>query len=113
MKLRKGFLTVVLALLMPFFIMAEGTALEGLIAVIDVEAAILGTEVSKQSFEELATSKEWKEVEEDLKLKINEANEIQEKLKKEGPTMSDDDKLEAQKRLNSVSYTHLTLPTKA
>ena len=63
--------------------MAEG-ALDGLIAVIDVEAAILNTEVSKQAFEELSSSKEWKEVEEDLKLKINEANEIQEKIKKEG-----------------------------
>ena len=36
------------------------------------------------------------EVEEDLKLKINEANEIQEKLQKEGPTMSDEEKMEAQ-----------------
>ena len=103
MKLRKAFLTVVLASLMPFFIMAEGTALEGLIAVIDVEAAILGTEVSKQAFEELTTSKEWKEVAEELQLKLNEAKEIQEKGQKEGPTMSDEDKIEAQKRLNSLS----------
>tara|TARA_B100001123_G_scaffold142507_1_gene165649 strand:- start:1076 stop:1609 length:534 start_codon:yes stop_codon:yes gene_type:complete len=81
--------------------LAEGT-FDGAIAVIDAERAILETEASKQAFEELASSKEWKEVEEDLKLKINEIEEIQEKLKKEGPTMSDEEKVEAQKRLQSL-----------
>ena len=76
---------------------------DGSIAVIDAQSAIFGTEASKQAFEELSASKEWKEVEEDLQLKINEATEIQEKLQKEGPTMSDDEKLDAQKRLNSLS----------
>ena len=81
-----------------------GTGFVGIsIAVLDVEAAIYGTEASRLAFEELAASKQWTEVEEDLKLKINEANEIQEKLQKEGPTMSDEEKLDAQKRLNSLS----------
>ncbi len=103
MSYRKHLLILFLSLFVTFPLWAEGSALDGLIAVIDVETAILSTEVSKQAFEELASSKEWKEVEEDLKLKINEANDIQEKLKKEGPTMSDEDKLESQKRLNSLS----------
>ena len=103
MSYRKHLLVLFLSLFVTFPLWAEGSALDGLIAVIDVETAILSTEVSKQAFEELASSKEWKEVEEDLKLKINEANDIQEKLKKEGPTMSDEDKLESQKRLNSLS----------
>ena len=75
----------------------------GSIAVIDAQGAIFGTEASKQAFEELSASKEWKEVDEDLQLKINEANEIQDRLQKEGPTMSDEEKVEAQKRLNSLS----------
>jgi len=103
MSFRKHLLILFLSSFITFPVWAEGTTLEGLIAVIDVEAAILSTEASKQAFEELTSSKEWKEVEENLKLKINEANDIQEKLKKEGPTMSDEEKLEAQKRLNSLS----------
>lgn len=103
MNYKKSFLTLFFVILIPFSVNAEEISLEGLIAVIDVEQAILQTEVSKQAFEELANSKEWKEVEDDLKLKINEANEIQEKVKKEGPTMSDEDKQEANKRLNSLS----------
>ena len=102
MNLNKLITAFFAVFLVSFALQAEDVKVSS-IAVIDVEAAILGTEVSKQSFEELATSKEWKEVEEDLKLKINEANDIQEKLKKEGPTMSDEDKLESQKRLNSLS----------
>ena len=99
MSYRKHLLILFLSLFVTFPLWAEGSALDGLIAVIDVETAILSTEVSKQAFEELASSKEWKEVEEDLKLKIND---IQEKLKKEGPTMSDEDKLDSQKRFNSL-----------
>ena len=102
MNFKKHLIAGFIASSVSFMAMAEG-ALDGLIAVIDVEAAILTTEVSKQAFEELSSSKEWKEVEEDLKLKINEANEIQEKIKKEGPTMSEEQKLEGQKRLNSLS----------
>ena len=73
------------------------------IAIIDVQAALLGTEASKQAFDDLSNSKEWKEVAEELQLKLNEAKEIQEKGQKEGPTMSDEDKIEAQKRLRSLS----------
>lgn len=73
------------------------------IAIIDVQAALLGTEASKQAFDDLSNSKEWKEVAEELQLKLNEAKEIQEKGQKEGPTMSDEDKMEAQKRLRSLS----------
>ena len=108
MNFNKRILVLLLTAVIPFSLFAEDTsegsiAVQGSIAVIDVEAAILSTEASKQAFEELAASKEWKEVEEDLKLKINEANEIQDRLKKEGPTLSDAEKLDAQKRLNSLS----------
>ena len=102
MNLNKLVIALIASMLIPISLQAEEIE-SGSIAVIDVEVAIFGTEASKQAFEELATSKEWKEVEEDLQLKINEATEIQEKLQKEGPTMSDDEKLDAQKRLNSLS----------
>ena len=102
MNLNKLVVALIASILIPISLQAEEIE-SGSIAVIDVEVAIFGTEASKQAFEELATSKEWKEVEEDLQLKINEATEIQEKLQKEGPTMSDDEKLDAQKRLNSLS----------
>ena len=102
MNLNKLVIVLIASILIPISLQAEEIE-SGSIAVIDVEVAIFGTEASKQAFEELATSKEWKEVEEDLQLKINEATEIQERLQKEGPTMSDDEKLDAQKRLNSLS----------
>ena len=102
MNLNKLVIALIASILIPISLQAQEIE-SGSIAVIDVEVAIFGTEASKQAFEELATSKEWKEVEEDLQLKINEATEIQEKLQKEGPTMSDDEKLDAQKRLNSLS----------
>ncbi len=102
MNLNKLVIALIASILIPISLQAEEIE-SGSIAVIDVEVAIFGTEASKQAFEELATSKEWKEVEEDLQLKINEATEIQERLQKEGPTMSDDEKLDAQKRLNSLS----------
>ena len=102
MNLNKLVIALIASILIPISLQAEEIE-SGSIAVIDVEVAIFGTEASKQAFEELAGSKEWKEVDEDLQLKINEATEIQEKLKKEGPTMSDDEKLDAQKRLNSLS----------
>ena len=102
MNLNKLVIALIASMLIPISLQAEEIE-TGSIAVIDVEVAIFGTEASKQAFEELATSKEWKEVEEDLQLKINEATEIQERLQKEGPTMSDDEKLDAQKRLNSLS----------
>ena len=96
-------LIVFTALLFLPYSMQAAEIEDGSIAVIDAQSAIFGTEASKQAFEELSASKEWKEVEEDLQLKNNEATEIQEKLQKEGPTMSDDEKLDAQKRLNSLS----------
>ena len=70
---------LLLPIIFACFILAAEEDSEVSIAVIDVEAAILGTEASKQAFEELATSKEWKELEEDLQLNINEATDIQEK----------------------------------
>ena len=92
MNLNKLVIALIASILIPISLQAQEIE-SGSIAVIDVEVAIFGTEASKQAFEELAASKEWKEVEEDLQLKINEATEIQEKLQKEGPTMSDDEKL--------------------
>ena len=97
--LKQYLLLILLIALIPFSALSE----EGSIAVIDVQSALLSTEASKQAFEELSNSKEWKEVAEELQLKLNEAKEIQEKAKKEGPTMSDEEKLEAQKRLRSLS----------
>ena len=64
---------------MPLNVFSE----EGNIAVLDVQTALLGTEASKQAFEELSNSKDWKEVAEELQLKLNEAKEIQEKAQKE------------------------------
>ena len=76
---------------------------DGYIAVVDVPTALMSTEHARQAVEELKSSKEWKEIDEDLLIKYNEAKEIQESGEKEGPTMSDEEKLEAQKRLNSLS----------
>ena len=73
------------------------------IAVIDVQGALLSTEVAKQAIEELQGSKAWTEVAEEAQLKVTEAQEIQQKLEKEGPTMSDDDKADSQNRLRSLS----------
>ena len=92
-------LLVIVPLFLSFNIFSA--ELEG-IAVIDVEAAILSTEVSKQAFEELSTSKEWKEVSEEFQVKVNEAKGIAETVQKDGTTMSDEDKLDAQKRLRSL-----------
>ena len=92
-------LLVIVPLFLSFNIFSA--ELEG-IAVIDVEAAILSTEVSKQAFEELSTSKEWKEVSEEFQVKVNEAQGIAETVQKDGTTMSDEDKLDAQKRLRSL-----------
>jgi len=92
-------LLIVGSIMLSFSILAA--ELEG-IAVIDVEAAILSTEVSKQAFEELSNSKEWKEVSEGFQLKVNEAQEIAQNVQKDGTTMSDEEKLESQKRLRSL-----------
>ena len=100
MEINKKYLLVALLLvLLPLNVFSE----QGNIAVLDVQTALLGTEASKQAFEELSNSKDWKEVAEELQLKLNEAKEIQEKAQKEGPTMSDEEKIEAQKRLRSLS----------
>ena len=77
--------------------------LKGSIAVLDPNAALTSTEHAILAVEELRSTKEWKEVEEDLQIKFNEYKDIQENLEKEGPTMSDEEKLGAQKRLNSLS----------
>lgn len=79
----------------------ESSALDG-IAVIDGQRAILDTEVAKQAYEELLNSKPWKEAEEDFKLKEKELNVIIKRFEKEGPTMSDEEKLEDQKRAQSL-----------
>ena len=65
MNLNKLVIALIASILIPISIQAEEIE-SGSIAVIDVEVAIFGTEASKQAFEELAASKEWKEVEEDL-----------------------------------------------
>ena len=77
--------------------------LEGSIAVLDANTALASTEHANQALEELRSTKEWKEVEEDLQIKVNEYKDIQENLEKEGPTMSEEEIMGAQKRLNSLS----------
>ena len=67
MNLNKSLIVLLASMLMSLSLQAEDIEV-GSIAVIDVEAAIYGTEASKQAFEELQASKEWKEVEEDLQL---------------------------------------------
>ena len=86
------------------------------IATLDPQAALFSTNVAKKELEELENSEEWKEVVEELQAKATEAREIQEKTQKDGPTMSDEEKQDAAQKFQSlqpVSYTHLTLPTKA
>ena len=68
MNLNKSLIVLLASMLISISLYAEEIE-GGSIAVIDVEVAIFGTEASKQAFEELSSSKEWKEVEEDLKLK--------------------------------------------
>ena len=77
--------------------------MEGSIAVLDANTALASTEHANQALEELRSTKEWKEVEEDLQIKVNEYKDIQENLEKEGPTMSEEEIMGAQKRLNSLS----------
>ena len=50
----------------------------------------------------MQNSKEWAEISEELQSKETEAREIQEKLQKEGPTMSDEQKQESGKRFQSL-----------
>ena len=64
MNLNKSLIVLLASMLIPFSLQAEEIE-AGSIAVIDVEVAIYGTEASKQAFEELQASKEWKEVEEE------------------------------------------------
>mgnify|MGYP001171621369 FL=1 len=73
------------------------------IATIDVQGALLSTDVAKKEIEELQNSKEWKEVAEELQSKVTEAREIQEKTQKEGPTMSDEEKQDAANSFQSLS----------
>ena len=80
-----------------------GELKDGDIAVLDVAGSLLSTEYAKQQQEELQSGKEWKEIQEDVQSKVNEFNEIQASLEKEGPTMSDEEKIDAQKRLNSLN----------
>ena len=80
-----------------------GELKDGDIAVLDVAGSLLSTEYAKQQDEELQASKEWKEMQEDVQLKVNEFNEIQANLEKEGPTMSDEERMDAQKRLASLN----------
>ena len=99
-KTKKLLITLVGVLLLAS---VQAQDLEGSIAVLDINTALMSTEHARQAVEELKSSKEWKEIDEDLLIKYNEAKEIQESGEKEGPTMSDEEKLEAQKRLNSLS----------
>ena len=80
-----------------------GELKDGDIAVLDVAGSLLSTEYAAQQQEELQSGKEWMELQEDVQSKVNEFNEIQASLEKEGPTMSDEEKMDAQKRLTSLN----------
>lgn len=73
------------------------------IGVIDQQLALFGTNYAAKEFEELQNSEEFKEVQEERQAKINEAQELQEKGQKDGPTMSDEEKQEMGLKLQSLS----------
>ena len=64
---------------------------------------LFGTNYAAKEFEELQNSDEFKEVQEERQAKINEAQELQEKGQKDGPTMSDEEKQDMGLKLQSLS----------
>ena len=73
------------------------------IGVIDQQVALFGTNYAAKEFEELQNSDEFKEVQEEAQAKVNEAQKLQEKGQKDGPTMSDEEKQEMGLKLQSLS----------
>ncbi len=104
MNFKKYILLIPLTLLPPLVLLSEEEPLfGGTVAIISADIILTNTEVARRNFEELSASEGWKEVEEDRKLKLSEAKEIEDKIKKEGPTMSEQEKVDNQKRYASLT----------
>ena len=87
-----------------FLLMSMHTyAAEMKIGVIDQQIALFGTNYAAKEFEELQNSDEFKEVQEEAQQKVNEAQKLQEKGQKDGPTMSEQEKQEMGLKLQSLS----------
>ena len=72
-------------------------------AVIDYQAIFFGTDEARQAFEELQESDEYKEITDDIALKDGERKDAADKLEKDGPTMSESEKADLYKKIQSLT----------
>ena len=72
-------------------------------AVIDYQAIFFGTDVARQAFEELQESDEYKEITDDIALKDGERKDSADNLEKDGPTMSESEKADLYKKIQSLT----------
>ncbi len=72
-------------------------------AVIDYQAIFFGTDAARQAFEELQESDEYKEITDDIALKDGERKDAADKLEKDGPTMSESEKADLYKKIQSLT----------
>ena len=72
-------------------------------AVIDYQAIFFGTDAARQAFEELQESDEYKEITDDIALKDGERKDTADKLEKDGPTMSESEKADLYKKIQSLT----------
>ena len=80
MNFKKYILLIPLTLLPPLVLLSEEEPLfGGTVAIISADIILTNTEVAKRHFEELSASEGWREVEEDRKLKLSEAKEIEDR----------------------------------
>ncbi|MDA9636272.1 OmpH family outer membrane protein [SAR86 cluster bacterium] len=83
------------------------------IAVIDYRTVFLSTDMARETFEDLRESKEFKKLAEEGQIKQQELISISEELKKDGKTMSDEDKADkgkaAQTLYQDIQYTNQKL----
>lgn len=83
------------------------------IAVIDYRTIFLGTDMARESFEDLRESKEFKKLAEEGQIKQQELISISEELNKDGKTMSEEDKADkgktAQTLYQDIQYTNQKL----
>jgi Skp family chaperone for outer membrane proteins len=102
-------LTFILALI---FSLPSLASMEG-IAVIDYRTIFLGTDMARESFEDLRESKDFKKLAEEGQIKQQELISISEELNKNGKTMSEEDKADkgktAQTLYQDIQYTNQKL----
>jgi Skp family chaperone for outer membrane proteins len=102
-------LTFILALI---FSLPSLSSMEG-IAVIDYRTIFLGTDMARESFEDLRESKDFKKLAEEGQIKQQELISISEELNKNGKTMSEEDKADkgktAQTLYQDIQYTNQKL----